>query len=79
MSKHANRRITFLVAGDLDEDMEKVLDLIKGHGLAITQSDLVRLGLSVVVKVLLIELQKTDKKHIHTQADIETLLLKKIK
>ncbi|KXV69032.1 hypothetical protein HK19_15345 [Acetobacter persici] len=72
--------MTFLVAGDLDHDMEEVLRLIKSHGIALTQSDLVRLGLSVAVKVLLPELQKPAKnKHLHTQADIEALLLKQMK
>ncbi|MBS1061162.1 hypothetical protein [Gluconobacter sp. Dm-44] len=69
-----SKRLTFLISGDLEQDLDLVIGKIKKHGVSITQADIVRLGLSTVIRVLNPTLDKKSKQRIYTQSDIEELM-----
>ncbi|KXV49668.1 hypothetical protein AD945_03820 [Gluconobacter albidus] len=69
-----SKRLTFLISGDLEQDLDMVIGKIKKHGVAMTQADLVRLGLSTVIRVLNPTLDKRSKQRIYTQSDVEELM-----
>ena len=69
------KRITTWISGDLKIDLDVILKEIKSHGVPAKQGDLVRIGLSVIIKKLL---PAMEGQRFYSLTDVENALFSEL-